>query len=253
MNPHKLTTHFYLCLTTRLFLRLATQLVLCLIVVFLSAKISFPKQPTGGRLAIVVDERLAALRREPQLSGRLVKRLSRGRMVAIRASRTSPEGIVFFLVNVTTRTHGWIQREAVVSARHKGDDSRLLELINTSQGFDKIARARLFLDHFPRSPLRPHVLLLLGNTAEELAAKLSREAAQRLNGTLGAAPEFSYFMNYSALDRYNRQRVTFVFKRATRSFHYDGAAWHELIRRYPNSPFSPDARKRLAQLAELKE
>ena len=236
MNPHKLIIH------------------LCLLVIvgFLSARISFPKAPTGGRLAIVVDERLAALRREPQLRGRLLKRLSRGRLVAIRASRTSPEGIVFFLVNVTSRTHGWIQREAVVSARHKGDDGRLFELINTSQGFDKIVRARIFLDHFPRSPLRPQVLFLLGNTAEDLAPKLSREAAKRLNGSMGAAPEFSYFMNYSALDRYNRQRVGFVFKRATRSFHYDGAAWRELLRRYPNSPFAPDARKRLAQLEELR-
>ena len=242
MNPHKLTT----------------QLVLCLIVVFLSAKISFPKQPTGGRLAIVVDERLSALRREPQLSGRLVKRLSRGRMVAIRAARTTPDGVVFFLVNVTIRTRGWIQREAVVSAKHNGDDRRLLELINASQGFDKIVRARLFLDHFPRSPFRPRVLLVLGNTAEDLAATLSREAAKRLNGTLGHgtigdAPEFSYFMNYSGLDRYNRQRITFLFNRSTRTFHYDGAAWRELIRRYPNSPEALAARKCLAKLKELKE
>ena len=237
MKPHKLV--FHLCLF--------------LIVGFLSAKISFPKQTTVGRLAIVVDERLAALRREPQLSGRLIKRLSRGRMVAIRGSRTTPEGIVYFLVNVTTRTHGWIQRDAVVSAKHSGDDRRLLELINASQGFDRIVRARIFLDHFPRSPLRPQVLLLFGNTAEELAAKLSREAAKRLNGATGDAPEFSYFMNYSALDRYNRQRVTFVFSRATRNFHYDGAAWRELIRRYPNSPEATEARQRLERLAELKQ
>lgn len=237
MNPHKLI--FHLCL--------------CLIVVFLSAKISFAKPPTGGRLAIVVDERLAALRREPQLSGRLIKRLSRGRMVAIRASRTTQDGIVFFLVNVTSRTHGWIQREAVVSARHNGDDRRLLELINASQGFDRIVRARIFLDHFPRSPLRPQVLLLLGNTAEELAAQLSREAAKRLNGATSGAPEFSYFMNYSGLDRYNRQRIGFVFSRATRNFHYDGAAWRELTRRYPNSPEASEARKRLAQLAQLRQ
>lgn len=237
MNPHRVI--FHLCLF--------------LIVGFLSAKISFPKQPTGGRLAIVVDERLSALRREPQLSGRLVKRLSRGRKVAIKAARTTPEGVVFFLVNVTTRTRGWIQREAVVSARHSGDDRRLLELINASQGFDRIVRARIFLDHFPRSPLRPQVLLLLGNTAEELAAKLSREAAKRLNGATGDAPEFSYFLNYSGLDRYNRQRIGFVFKPTTRNFHYDGAAWRELISRHPHSPEALEARNRLAQLEELKE
>jgi hypothetical protein len=160
--------------------------------------------------------------------------------------------VIFYLVNVTNRTHGWIQREAVVSAKHRGDDRRLVELINLSHGFDRIIRARLFLDHFPRSPLRPQVLLLLGSTAEEQAAKLSRDAAKRLNGTTGDAPEFTFFLNYSGLDRYNRQRVGFIFNQSTKRFHYDGAAWRELARRHPNSPDAVEARKRLAQLTELK-
>jgi hypothetical protein len=237
MNTHKLTLH----------------LLLFLILFPLSAKISFSKRPPGGRLAIVVDERLAALRRDPQLNGRLVKRLSRGRMVAIRASRTTREGIVFFLVNVTSRTHGWIQREAVVSAGRAGDDRFLLDLIKASHGFDRIARARIFLDHFPGSTLRPQVLLSLCKTAEEVAAKLSRDAANRLNGTTGGAPEFTYFLNYSGLDRYNRQRVGFVFDRQTRRFHYDGAAWRELMRRYPNTPEAAEARKLLTQLAAVSQ
>jgi hypothetical protein len=240
MNPHQLTSWVYLR-------NLTFHSCLLLFVVFLSAEISFPKGPTGGRLAVVVDERLAALRRTPDPSGALVRRLGRGRRVAIRGSKTSREGIVFLLVNVTTRTHGWIQREAVVSARNPGDDQRLLDLIKASTGFDRIVRARIFLDHFPRSPLRPVVLLLLGNTAEEQAAKLSRDAAKRLNGTTGSAPEFSYFLNYSGLDRYNRQNVRFVFNRATRRFHYDGAAWRELIRRYPSTPEALEASERLAQ------
>ena len=84
------------------------------------------KPPAGGRLAIVVDERLAALRATPQLTGRLVRRLGRGRMVAVRSAKTSPDGITFFLVNVTSRTHGWIQREALVSPSRAGDDQKLL-------------------------------------------------------------------------------------------------------------------------------
>jgi hypothetical protein len=230
MNPHKLTL----------------GLLIFLIAFLLSAKMSFAKAPTGGRLGIVVDERLAALRREPRLNSPLVKRLSRGRLVAIRASRTTPDGVVFYLVNVTSRTRGWIQREAVVSARHRGDDRRLLELINLSQGFDTIVRARIFLDTFPRSPLRPQVLLLLGDTAEHLAAQLSRDAAKRLNGTIGAAPEHTYFLNYTGLDRYNRQRVNFLFHQPTKTLHYDGAAWRELLLRHPNSPEAREARKHLA-------
>lgn len=203
------------------------------------------KPPAGGRLAVVVDERLAALRATPQLNGRLVRRLGRGRLVAVRSTKASSDGIVFFLVNVTSRTQGWIQREAVASPSRAGDDQRLLRLVQASKGFDRIARARIFLDHFRRSPLRPEVLLLLGDTAEEIAGKLSADAVRRLKEGLGEAPEFSYFLNYTGLDRYNRQRVVFVFDKQTKRFHYDGAAWRELLRRYPRSPLTVDAKNRL--------
>ena len=233
MNPHKLTL----------------KLFVFLILVSLSAKIVVSKQPPGGGVAIVVDERLAALRREPKLTSQLIRRLGRGRKVVIRGSRATPEGIVFFRISVTTRTHGWIQREAVVSASHKADDQRLYDLIKASHGFDRIARTRIFLDNFPRSPLRPQALLLLANTAEQLAAKLSRDAANRLNIPTKNAPEFTYFLNYSGLDRYNRQRVNFTFHPQTKQFHYDGAAWRDLVRRHPNTPEAAEARKHLAQLA----
>jgi hypothetical protein len=222
--------------------------LLCLLFIPITAFPQKRKPPTGGRLAVVVEERLAALRATPQLNGKLVRRLGRGRMVAVRSVRISPDGITFFLVNVTSRTHGWIQREAVVSPTRAGDDRRLLELIHHSQGFDRIARARIFLDHFPRSSLRPEVLLLLGDSAEEAASKLSTAAARTMNGRLNAAPEFSYYLNYSGLDRYNRLRVTFVFDQTTKRFHYDGAAWRELIRRYPKSPEAAEARKRMNNL-----
>jgi hypothetical protein len=206
------------------------------------------KPPTGGRLAVVVDERLAALRATPQLNGKLVRRLSRGRFVAVRTSKTSTDGISFLLVNVSSRTHGWIQRDAVVSPSRSGDDRKLLTLIQSSEGFDRIARARIFLDDLPRSPLRPEVLLLLGDTAEELAAKLSQDAARRFKDDLGDAPEFSYYLNYTGLDRYNRQRVGFLFDKTTKRFHYDGAAWRELIRRHPKTSHAAEAYKRLNHL-----
>ena len=230
MTPHKLT----LCLLLLVFNPFAT--------------FAQRKPPTGGRLAIVVDERLAALRATPQLNGKLLHRLGRGRMVAITSIKMSSDGIAFFLVNVTSRTHGWIQREAVVSPSRAGDDRRLFRLIEQSEGFDRISRARIFLDNFPRSPLRPEVLLLLGYTAEEVAAKLSKDAARRIGENAGEAPEFSYYLNHSGLDRYNRQRVGFVFDKSTKRFHYDGAAWRELIRRYPKSPHAVEAKKRLETL-----
>ena len=237
MKPHKLT--FQVCL--------------CLFLFLLSAEMFLAKGPTGGRLAIVVDERLAALRQTPELTGQLVRRLSRGRLVAIRGSKTTADGVVFFLVNVTSRTHGWIQREAVASPTRPGDDRRLLDLINASHGFDRLARARIFLDHFQRSPLRPHVLLLLSTTAEEQAARLSRDAVRRLNVTTTNAPDFTYFLNYTGLDRYNRQRVKFVFDQAGKRFHYDGAACRELVRRYPKTPEAATARSHLEQLNAISQ
>ena len=223
------------------------KLTLCLLFVFCLQITSFAqkKPPAGGRLAIVVDERLAALRATPQLNGRLVRRLSRGRLVAVRATKTTGDGIAFLLVNVSSRTQGWIQREALASPSRPGDDRRLLTLIESSHGFDRLARARIFLDHFPRSPLRPDVLLLLGDTAEEMASKLSADATRRFKEDLSDAPQFSYYLNYTGLDRYNRQRVIFVFHKSTKRFHYDGAAWRELIRRHPRSSAAEKARKRL--------
>jgi len=223
------------------------KLTLCLFLIGLcqTFAIAQRKPPAGGRVAIVVDERLAALRATPELNGRLVRRLGRGRMVAIRSAKTTADGITFFLVNVTSRTHGWIQREAITSPTRAGDDQRLLRLIERSQGFDRLSRARIFLDHFTRSPLRPNVLLLLGDTAEALAKQLSTDAVRRLKDDPGEAPEFSYYLNYTGLDRYNRQRVGFIFDQSTKRFHYDGAAWRELIRRHPKTSQAGEAKKRL--------
>jgi hypothetical protein len=181
-----------------------------------------------------------------------VRRLNRGRLVAVRSVKTSADGIVFFLVNVTSRTHGWIQREAVVSPSRVGDDRRLFRLIEHSEGFERVSRARIFLDYFPRSALRPDVLLLLGDAAEEAAAKLSKDAARRIGDEPGEASEVSYYLNHNGLDRYNRLRVGFVFDKSTKRLHYDGAAWRELVRRYPKSSPAVEARKNLELYSQLR-
>jgi hypothetical protein len=136
-----------------------------------------------------------------------------------------------------------------------GDDQRLFHLIDDSDEFERIARARIFLDVFPRSPLRSQVLLLYGNAAEEAANKLSRDAARRFEKKelpSDAAPEYSYFLNFNGLDRYNRQGVTFTFDREKKQFHYDGAAWREILRRFPNTPEAAEARKGLEALTSRK-
>ncbi len=221
-----------------------------------SAAHSQPQQraPEGGQRAVVVDERLAALRDEPSLSANLLQRMSRGRAVAVRGVKRSPDGVTFYRVMVTRRTGGWVQSEAVVSPARRDDDARLLRLIQSSEDFDRVVRARIFLDLFPRSPLRPEVLMLLGEEAEKSAAKLSRDASRRLDEkemAAGGAPVFSYFLNFNGLDRYRRQGIAFVFDRSTKQFHYDGAAWREILRRYPRGPEAETARKRLDTLAAV--
>ena len=233
MVPHKLTLLLFLSL-----------------VVQVDAVAQKRKPPSGGRIAVVVDERLAALRSTPQLTGNLVRRLGRGRLVAIRSAKTNRDGITFLFVNVTTRTRGWIQRESVVSPSRFADDQRLLRLIERSDAFDRIVRCRIFLDHFRRSPLRPQVLLILGDTAGARAAQLTAQAQRKLSTYPGDAPEFSYFLNYPGLDRYNRQGVHFTFDQSTKRLHYDGSAWRELLRRHPRSPEASEARERLFKLSK---
>jgi len=209
----------------------------------------------GGQPAVVVDERLAALRDAPQLTANLVQRLGRGRAVSIVGARRGGDGLNFYRVAVTRRTRGWLPAEALASPARAGDDEKLLSLIRGSEEFDRIARARIFLDHFPRSPLRPAVLLLFGDEAAEAAAKLSRDAVRRLDEremAAGGAPLESYFLNFNELDRYNRQGVTFVFERAAKRFRYDGESWREILRRYPRSPEAAGARQRLDALGEKK-
>ena len=224
---------------------------LCLII-FTSFSASYAQQrrrsPAAGQRAVVVDERLSALRDGPSLYARLLQRLSRGRVLAILGTRRSPEGLTFYSVAVTRRTRGWVQADALVQPGRAGDDERLLRLVAASDDFDRIVRARLFLETFPKSPLRPAALALYAGAAEEAAAKLSREAARRLEEremTAGGAPLFSYFLNYSGLDRYRRQEIVFTFDAARKQFYYDGSAWREILRRYPQSPEAAEARRRL--------
>ena len=226
MHPHTLTT-----------------LLITILVNFCFQPTVFAQQkpPKGGRIAVVVDERLSALRSTPDLTGVLIRRVGRGRLVAIRGSKTNSEGVVFYRIRVSSRTQGWMLREALVSPFHRGDDDRLVSLILNSSDFERIARARIFLEFFPRSALRPQVLLLFGEAAEDAAGRLTRDAVRRLG-----PQDFTYYLNHTSLDRYNRQGIRFTFDRMTKQFQYDGAAWKELIRRYPRSPEATQAEQRLA-------
>src|SRR5207253_4389190 len=93
--------------------------------------------PPGGRVAVVVEERLSALRAAPNLRARLIERMSRGRLVSIRGQKETAEGLLFYRVAISRRTYGWVQSDAVVVPWRAGDDRRLLMLIESSDEFDR--------------------------------------------------------------------------------------------------------------------
>lgn len=229
-------------------LRVFSVVILLCLGVLPDAALAKRRPPPGGRLAVVADERLSALRANPELSAKLLRRLGRGSLVAIKGDKRSRDGIVFDKVNVTLRTGGWIQRDAVFAPSRAGDDARLLRLIKASDSFDRVVRAKIFLDYFTGSELRPEALFIYALAAEDAVIHLSRDAARRLDEkemNAGTAPMFSYFLNFNELDRYNRQGITFVFDQSAKQFRYDGEGWQELVHRYPRSPQAAEARKRL--------
>jgi hypothetical protein len=211
--------------------------------------------PPGGRIAIVVDARLAALRAAPNPSANLLRRLGRGRLVSIRGTQRTADGLLYHRVAINRRTLGWLQNEAVVAGWHPNDDERLFHLISGPDEFERAARARIFLDTFPRSPLRPKVLLLYSQAAEEAAEQLTRSAQRQFTRNEipeNGAPLFTYFLNYNGLDRYNRQGVKFVFDEPNKTFHYDGGALREILRRYPQSKEAVEASKMLEKIDAIK-
>lgn len=209
------------------------------------------RAPAGVRAATVVDERLSALRDAPRLDANLLQRLGRGRFVTVAGAREARGGVTFLKVFVTRRTGGWVQSDALVRPWVAGEDARLLRLVRGSEDFDRLARAHIFLDAFPRSTLRPAALLDFGDAAEAAAARLSREAARRLDARemeAGGAPPASYFLNFNGLDRYRRLGVVFDFDPESQSYRYDGAAFREILARHPRSPEAAEARRRLEKL-----
>jgi len=241
--------------SSRLLLKFATGLILAFAFASYANDVYAKgkrRPPSAGSAAVVVDERLSVLRDAPALSANHLQRLGRGRYVSVMGERRSRDGVTFVRVAVTSRTSGWVQSEALARPSRAGEDARLLRLIKGSEEFDQLARAEIFLEAFPRSTLRPAVLLIFGDAAAAAAVRLTREAARRLDARemeAGGAPISSYFQNYNGLDRYRRQGVVFDFDPATKQFRYDGAAWREILRRYPRSPEASEAQARLKRTA----
>ena len=216
-----------------------------------------PKTPIAAQTtntAVIVDERLSVLRAEPSFNARPVQRMRNGRTVTISGSRDA-EGVTFYRINAAPN-YGWIQADAVAGKFRRGDDARLAKLVQSSKGFEQIERAQIFLETFNDSTLRPAILLLLGDLAEETALKLSSDATRRLDRremSASGAPLHSFYLNFVSLDRYRRLGINFVFNSSAKLFHYDGASWREIIENFPKSAEAVEAQKRLDALKEKME
>lgn len=202
--------------------------------------------------AIVVDERLSVLRSQPSLFAVPIQRMRSGRVVTVTGSKEA-DGITFYRVTALPNNFGWVQSDAVFGRFRRGDDERLAKLVQSSDGFEQIERAQIFLENFSASPLRPAILLLLGDLMEEIALRLSGEATRRLDRremAAAGAPLHSFYLNYVSLDRYRKLNVNFFFNPTTKLLHYDGASWREIVTKFPQAAESTEAQKRLVSLKE---
>ena len=227
-------------------MKLPIYSLLFLLVFVCPFSVGAQKRPTT---AVVIDERLSLLRVRPSLFANSIQRMRRGRRVQI-VGVAENDGVKFLKISAPPR-FGWIQSEALASRSRQGDEERLVRLVNASDGFEQIDLATLFFDLYPVSRFRAPMLLFVGDVLEQLAVKLSRDATTRLTTreiAASGAPIHSYFLNFNMLDRYRRLGVTFMFNPARRTFHYNGASWSEIVRKYPTSTEAGEARKRLDSL-----
>ncbi len=215
-----------------------------------------PKAPLAkksaeiGQTAVVIDETLAVLRVNPSLFSESVHRMQRGRKVQITGVAEA-DGVKFYKVVVPPSNFGWVQADAVFGKFRPADEERLARLVQSLEGFDQIQAATEFFSLYPASKFRPAILLLFGDLLEEVAAKLSKDATNRLKRSemaASAAPLHSYYLNFVSLDRYRKLGVLFLFNSTTKLFHYDGAGWKEIGSKFAASPEAVEAQKRLDAL-----
>jgi hypothetical protein len=204
------------------------------------------------RKAFIVDTGLSALRRLPSPTSTCQRRLRLGRSLYLISSHPGKDKIGYYYVAVTRRTRGYIDQAAFVSPSRRGDDARLMRMIEESKGIDKIALCRLLLTEFSNSPFCPDALLAEGLAAEEVARELSLRAMRRPPHRLDKElSEERYLLNYSGLDRYSRLGLCFKFNKEKENFYYDGTAYKRILQRYPRSEAAQKARERLGEILSL--
>ncbi len=206
-----------------------------------------------GQHAIVFDDRLSALREQPDVKAPLKQRLSRGRVVGIVGAAKSKSGSPFVRVAISRNVRGWLLTAAIARLGRAADGDKILAAIAESKDdLVKARLARLCADELRAASIAPKALLALGQAAEHAAEKLSRDAERRLGDDVpeGGVSKRDFVLSFNGLDRFNRAGVTFEYDEARDRIVYDGAAYRELLRRYPRNAEAATARARLAQLEQ---
>lgn len=203
-----------------------------------------------GSFAVVIDDRLSVLLDAPSLFAKPLQRMRTGRSVVILGEKKA-DGVSFYKISAPPTSNGWVQSEAVINTFRRGEDIRIVNLIQATEGLEKIQRINIFLESFPDSALRPAVLLLLGDLIEDLALKATKEAGRKLDRremAASGAPVHSFYLSYTGLDRYRKLGIGFLFNVETKIIHYDGASWQEIVNKFPKSEEVAEAQKRLTEL-----
>jgi len=160
----------------------------------------------------------------------------------------------FCRVAVTRRTRGWIHESALAVQGRAGEDQRIMMLIeNASDGLDRIVLCRILIERFSKSGLVPRALLLIGEEAERAAEKLSQRARKRLaevGGEKANADLSDYYLNDSGLDRYSKLHIVFNFNQSMAEYVYDGRAYRDVVKRFPDGEEARLARRRLELVSQ---
>ena len=199
------------------------------------------------RKAYIIDDRLSVLRREPRLKAELIQRMHLGRTVYVIGDRSLPGEPPFYRVAISRRTRGWVHQSAIAVAGRLGEDQRIWNLIQNDRDLDRITLCRLLVEQYPRSPLAPAALLLIGDEADRAARTLTRRAKRRLADLDDASSLRDYYLSDPALDRLNRVGVKFNFDASRGELVYDKQAYYQLIARFPRTKEAEQSQKRLEQ------
>jgi hypothetical protein len=104
------------------------------------------------------------------------------------------------------------------------------------------------IERFGRSAVVRRALLLTGEEADRAAQTLTQHARRRLgegDGEIANASVRDYYMNDAGLDRYNKLGVVFDFNKSTGEYVYEGKAYRDLVKRFPDSEEAKLARRNI--------